>query len=52
MIYANLEYTLPGMCPAWVRQLQLDYSWTYNKLIYAITDIKADIARLDKEFLQ
>lgn len=51
MIYANLEYTLPGMCPAWLQKLQRDYGWTHNKLIYAITDIKADIARLDKEFL-
>jgi len=51
VIRDNLEYTLPGMCPAWLQQLQRNYSFTFNQLIYAITDVKKDIARLKEDQL-
>ena len=39
-----------GLCPAWGRRLDASTAHTYNRLMYAITDAKRDIARLDLEF--
>lgn len=48
-IYANLEYTLPGMCPAWIQAMQRDFSFTSNQLMYAVSDARHDVERLRKE---
>ena len=45
-IRANLEYTLPGMCPAWVQAMQRDFAWTSNQLMYAVSAARRDVERL------
>ena len=48
-IHANLEYTLPGMCPAWIQKMQRDFAWTSNRLMYAVSDARRDVERLERE---
>lgn len=39
-----------NMCPAWAQEMDRIFGFESNQISYAIHDIKADIARLDKEF--
>jgi hypothetical protein len=48
--YWRTEVNVLGLCPARWLQADRDFGFTANRISYAITDVKADIARLDKEF--
>lgn len=42
-------YRWPHISPWWVNRMDDRYANAFNRLIFAITDVKKDIARLDAE---
>ena len=43
-------YNWPNLAPPAVHRMDERFAWTLNQLIFAITDVKKDIKRLDEEF--
>lgn len=42
-------YRWPNISPWWVNRMDDNYAFAFNQLVFAITDVKRDIARLDGE---